>query len=298
MKGEIQNSKFKNQKAKTVNVLLSAFCFLILGAGCGDLSRVRYGQETVKMAVLPAHSLERMTERYLPLLRHLSSETGYDVQYVSSNSYGGFGATVQGSDVHLVMCDPLAMLTLQKAARAEVLAVGLGANGSTSSPGLIVVRAGGAGEIGGLTGKKVGLASQLSAEGFLSQACALMGMGIDARRDLRLVPCGNMDEVVKRLLAGKIDAGFIGPAAWDDEASQGLQVLARTEPVPNWAVAALPGTAPEIKSKVQAALLAMGAQKEENRRILGRLRLEGFARPAAQEMEGLAGAADKAGIPY
>ena len=279
--------------------LPSACCLLILAVGCGDLSRVRYGQETVKMAVLPAHSLERMTESYLPLLRHLSSETGYDVQYVSSNSYGGFGATVEGSDVHLVLCDPLSLLTLVKAARAEVLAVGTGVGGSARAPGLIVVRGGsGLSEIQQLRGKRVGLASQRSAEGFLSQAHTLLVQGIDVRRDLRLIPCGNMDEVVRRLMDGRIDAGFIGLAAWDDGASRELEILARTEPVPNWACAALPGTAPEIKTKIQNALLTMDPQREEHQRILGRLRLEGFAKPAPQSMDSLAVMAEKAGIPY
>jgi ABC-type phosphate/phosphonate transport system substrate-binding protein len=267
-------------------------------SGCGNLSRVRYGQETVKMAVLPAPSLGNMTESYLPLLRYLSSETGYDVQYVSSNSYGGFGATVEGSDVHLVLCDPLCLLTLRKSARAEVMAIGLGPGGAVRSPGLIVVRVGaGISEISGLKGKKVGLASQRSAEGFLSQALTLKAHGIDARRDLRLVTCGNMDEVVGRLRERKIDAGFIGLAAWDEAYSADLAVLSRTEPVNNWAVAALPGTAPEIRSKIQAALLSMGPG-EEHQRILGRLRLEGFAAPAGGSWDDLARAADKAGVPY
>lgn len=296
MNYKTQSSKFKIQRA-FFPLLLSAFFILIL-VGCGDLSRVRYGQETVKLAVLPAHSLEGMTGRYLPLLRHLSSETGYDVQYVSSNSYGGFGATVQGSDVHLVLCDPLAMLTLMKSTRAEVLAVGVGPGGSTVSPGLIIARVGAIKEIAELKGKKVGLASQRSAEGFLSQAFALKNYGIDPRHDLRLVPCGNMDQVVKKLLTGKIDAGFIGSAAWDEAASQGLEIVARGEPVPNWAVAALPGTAPEIKEKIQTALLAMDPLKDEPKRILGRLRLEGFVQPEENIFETLSGLAVKTGIPY
>ncbi len=296
MNHQKQKSKIGRQK-KALAILISAFCVPIL-SGCGNLSRVRYGQETVKMAVLPAHSLGQMTERYLPLLRYLSSETGFDVQYVSSGSYAGFGATVEGSDVDLVLCDPLSMLTLEKSARAEALAVGLGAGGSLNSPGLIVVRDdSGIKNIPGLRGKKVGLASQRSAEGFLSQALTLMGQGLDARHDLRLVNCGNMDEVARKLKEKKVDAGFIGLAAWDEAASGGLKILARTEPVPNWTVAALPGTAPEIRAKIQAALLGMGPG-QESQRILGRLRLEGFAKPAATDMGALAKAAERAGIPY
>jgi ABC-type phosphate/phosphonate transport system substrate-binding protein len=300
MKQKIQNSKLKIQKAPISSsqiILTFAFCFLSLW-GCGNLSRVRYGQEAVKMAVLPAYSLERMTERYLPLLRHLSSETGYDVQYVSSSSYGGFGATAQGSDVHFVLCDPLSLLTLQKTGRAEALAVCLGAGGAGQSPGLIVVRNGGLNEIKQLKGKRVGIASQRSAEGFLSQAYTLMEQGIDVRRDLRLVPCGNMDEVMEKLKAGRIDAGFIGLPAWDEAAASHLCILARTESVPNWAVASLPGTTPEVRNKIQNALLAMGPQNEGQRKILERMRLEGFSQPDLRNLENLSRMAARAGIPF
>lgn len=295
--------KGRNQKSKARTVagalLPSAFCFLLLAVGCGDLSRVRYGQETVKMAVLPAHSLEGMTERYLPLLRHLSSETGYDVQYVSSSSYSGFGATVEGSDVHLVLCDPAILLTLVKAARAEVLAVGLGSGRAELAPGLIVIRSGsGLTDVSQLRGRRAGLASQRSAEGFVSQSVTLAESGLDVRRDLKLVACGNMDEVIRRVREGKVDAGFVGQAAWDEAAVGGLEILARTEPVPNWCVAALPGTAPEIKMKMRTTLLAMSRGNEEHRRILDHLRLEGFSRPSARAAEAMARAADKAGIPY
>lgn len=296
MNHQKQKSKTRGQK-KTLAILISAFCVLIL-SGCGNLSRVRYGQETVKMAVLPAHSLEGMTGRYLPLLRHLSSETGYDVQYVSSGSYSGFGATARGSDVQLVLCDALTLLTLEKAAGAEALAIGVGPGGAASSPGLIIVRAGGIGEISGLRGKKVGLASQRSAEGFLSQFTYLTKQGIDVRRDLRLVPCGNMDEVLQMLRQGKIDAGFIGLAAWDGPESRGLEILTRTEPVPNWSVAAMPGTPPEIRGKIQAALLAMNPNNESHRRVLDKIRLEGFLRPEPKSMAELAREAEGAGIPY
>lgn len=275
-----------------------AFCLLIFMGGCGNLSRVRYGQETVKMAVLPAHSLEGMTGRYLPLLRHLSSETGYDVQYVSSGSYAGFGATARGSDVQLVLCDALTLLTLEKAAGAEALAAGAGPGGATSSPGLIIIRSGEINGVEGLKGRKVGLASQRSAEGFLSQSVFLAKQGIDVRRDLKLVPCGNMDEVLEKLRRGRIDAGFVGLAAWDGPEARGLEILARTEPVPNWSVAALPGTPPEIRGKIQAALLAMSPDNENHRRVLDKVRLEGFSMPEPKGMADLARAAESAGIPF
>jgi phosphonate transport system substrate-binding protein len=292
-----RKQKLKLRKAGK-HFLPSVFCLLILGAGCGNLSRVRYGQETLKMAVLPAHSLEGMTGRYLPLLRHLSSETGYDVQYVSSGSYAGFGATARGSDVQLVLCDALTLLTLEKAAGAGALAVGVGPGGAISSPGLIVVRSGGVSKIGELRNKRIGLASQRSAEGFLSQSTYLMKQGIDVRRDLKLVSCGNMDEVLQMLRQGKIEAGFTGLAAWDGPEARGLEILARTEPVPNWSVAAMPGTPPEIRSKIQAALLAMNPTNESHRLVLDKIRLEGFSRPEPKGMAELARAAEAAGIPY
>ncbi len=296
MKSRKQKSKFR----KAGRLLRSyAFGLLILGAGCADISRVRYGQETVKMAVLPSRSLQGMADRYLPLLRYLSNETGYDVQYISSNSYSGFAATVQGSDVQLVLADPLSLLTLQKAARAEILAVGWGAGGSLYTQGLVIAPQGSRIEdLKDLSGRRVGLASQRSAEGFLSQAWSLKEQGIDVRKDIRLVPCGNMDEVKRKLRAGRLEAGFIGLEAWEDSDIQDLKIVAHTEPVPHWAIAALPGTAPEIAEKIKSALLAMGPPKEGQQKILAGLGLVRFGQAEEPAFDDLKAKAERLGIPY
>lgn len=251
------------------------------------------------MAVLPVYSMDNMSARYLPLLAYLSRETGYDVQYVASSSYSGFGVTVEGSGAQLVLCDPISFLTLAKTRQAEALAIIEGEGGAVQGPGLVIAPRGAAIQsLSQLRGLRIGCASQMSAEGFLSQALALRAEGIDVRRECTLVPCGQMDEVVAKVARGQLDAGFIGLGLWDEKLSQELVIVARTEPVPNWVAAAMPQAAPDIRAKVTAALLGLRAGNDEHRKILDGLRAARFAALPPAALSALAAAAAEEGIPY
>ena len=50
-----------------------------------------------------------------------------------------------------------------------------------------------------LKGKLVACVSMQSSEGFLSQAYYLKSLGLLAGRDYRLLICGTMDEVIKKV---------------------------------------------------------------------------------------------------
>jgi len=295
-----QNSKFEIQKAaidSTRIIFIFSFCFLSLW-GCGNLSRVRYGQETVKMAVLPVYSLSLMHQHYQPLLRYLSNETGYDVQYLSSNSYRSYGATVQSSHAHLIFCDPLNFLILRKTAGAEALAVGRAEDGGGETSGLIIVRKDSRiKSLEEMRQVKVGIASQLSAEGFLSQALSLAEAGIDVRRRIKFIPCQTMDEVINKLGRGSLEAGFIGSGAWQDSLEKEFRILARTQRIPAWVCAALPDVDPEIKNKIALALLSLDPAKEEQARVLKGLNLSGFARPEGEPLNRLEEMARRAKLP-
>lgn len=299
------NRKAQKSKCKTLKALVSSmrlfltlvFCLLSF-LGCGNLSRVRYGQETVKMAVLPVYSLSLMHQRYQPLLRYLSNETGYDVQYLTSSNYRAYGATVQGSHAQLIFCDPLNFLILRKTAGAEAVAAGVARDGGREVQGLIIVRKNSRiTTLEELRNVRVGIASQLSAEGFLSQAVTLSEAGIDAQRQLKLIPCQRMDEVINQLGQGKLEAGFIGSASWQDTLEGKFRILARTQSVPGWICAAMPDIDPEIKDKIALALLSLDRSKEEAARVLEGLKLSGFVKPEWEILNRLEQMARRAGLP-
>ncbi|MDP2807472.1 MAG: PhnD/SsuA/transferrin family substrate-binding protein, partial [bacterium] len=214
--------------------LLSSFC-LLLFAGCGNISRGSLSQEAVKMAVLPAYSTALTSQKYLPLLKYLSGETGYEVQYIWGQSYAGLGAAIETSGADFVICDPLSYLTRQKTHRARPLVISAAAAGQTDVPGMIFVpQDSKITDPRSLKGKLVAIASMQSSEGFISQAVYLSSLGLLAGRDYRLLLCGTMDEVVKKVANGQAQAGFGGSGILYSSMAGKMIPLASTDPVPGW----------------------------------------------------------------
>jgi ABC-type phosphate/phosphonate transport system substrate-binding protein len=279
-------------------VLLSALCVLVV-AGCGDAGRGRYGQTTLKMAILPVHTGQAMNSSFTPLLEYLSSETGYEVQYISSQTYEGFGAAVEGSGAAVVFCDPLVFLTLQRTQGAVALAAGIATDGGRTWPGVVAVAA--SSPVTGLSqlrGASVACVARRSADGYVSQALALRQAGIELPGDARLVGCAPLEAAAALVRTGRVAAAFLGPQAMTGDDSAGLRVVSAGAPVPTWVCAALGGADPEAATRVAAALLRLSPTNPEHARILSRLGFARFDRPAATDLEALGRQATSLAIPY
>lgn len=303
-------SKSKMQISKDKSNLLGKFTIFILSCslciisltGCGNLPQGRYGQEAVKIAVLPAYSTAVMSARYLLLLNKLSRETGFDVQYISAENIASFGAAIENSRAQLVICDALTFLTLQKTKNAVALAIGRDQAGSTETKGLIITSfaayAKGIDTVSQLKGRAVCCASKQSAEGYLSQAKYLFDQGIDPERDLRVVTVGQLDRVLAGLDKGDFTAGFIPQALWNDSLSQCYKILATGQPVPNWVLASLQGGHTEMDEKVKDAILALDPAKPEDQKILTNLGIFRFTDAGSVDFRAFSGMADQMKIPY
>lgn len=293
MKLRIHNSKFKH----FVGLIIAA-----LFVGCGNLPQGRYGQEAVKIAVLPAYSTAAMSARYLPLLNKLSRETGFDVQYISAENIASFGAAIENSRAQLVICDALTFLTLQKTKNAMVLAIGCDQNGSTETSGLIITSftayTQGINDVSKLKGRAVCCAAKQSSEGYLSQAKYIFDQGIDPERDLRVVPVGQLDRVLAGLEKGDFAAGFIPQSLWNDSLSKCYRILAAGRPVPNWVLASLQGGHTEMDDKVKNAILGLDPARPEDQKILSGLGLFRFADAGSTDFRAFSETADQMKIPY
>ena len=279
-------------------ILLSAFCLLHV-VSCGDLSRGRYNQAALKMAVQPIYAGDAMSRTFLPLLAYLSAETGYEVQYLSSLTYDGLGATVEGSGATLVLCDPVTLLTLRRTHQARALAIGLSGDRGSSS-GLIIVAQGSAiGDCRQLAGRRIAVVSQRSAQGYVSQAVWLQRLGVRLPRDARLVECGTMEQVVEMVRAGRADAGFVNwQQGMADPRPAGVTVLCQTAPVPNWVCATLEGGSPDTDAKIAAALLRLSPANAEQKKILDQLGYSRFGEVPANALAELESQLRALRIPY
>jgi phosphonate transport system substrate-binding protein len=265
-----------------VQRLAGALLAVCLLAGC-HLPGTFEAKKVVRIAVLPAYSLEVMAKKYLPFMDYLSRETGYRMEYVSSLSYSHYLGVVEHSQVDFGFQNPLVFQILRKTRAAYPVARVVGPGGSLVERGVIVTRAdSGIQEIGQLKGKRVMATSKSALVGYLAQAKRLVEAGVQPERDVRIIRGGKQDELLMRLLLeGKVDAVFVREAAL--KVVEGSADLARirtigtTDFFPTWCLAAFPETDPTVVSKVQEAVLKLSAENPEHAVILEVMGAIGFA---------------------
>ena len=262
--------------------LLGALFVTIFLAGC-HLPGTFEAKRTVRIAVLPAYSLEVMAKRYAPFMEYLSRETGFRMEFVSSLSYGHYLGVVEHSRVDFGFQNPFVFQILRKTRLAYPVAQVVGPGGSLAERGVIVTHTdSGIQEIGQLKGKRVMATSKSALVGYLAQAKRLLEAGIQPERDVWIIRGGKQDELLMRmLLGGKADAVFVREAALKTvEGSADLariRVIGTTDSFPNWCLAAFPETDPAVVANVRDAVLKLWAQNPEHASILQAMGAGGFA---------------------
>ncbi|HSD50216.1 MAG TPA: phosphate/phosphite/phosphonate ABC transporter substrate-binding protein [Candidatus Methylomirabilis sp.] len=268
-------------------LLIGTLLSVLLVAGC-RVSILPEAKQSVRIAVLPAYSLEVMTKKYLPFMEYLSRETGLKVEYVSSLSYSDYLAVVEGSRVDFGLQNALIFQILRKTRGAYPVVQSLGSQAVPVERGVIVTHAkSGIQEIGQLKGKRIMATSKRALAGYLAQADRLREAGIDPERDVRIILGGRQDEVLLKILLGeKADAAFIREDVL--EAVRGrvdltrIRIIGYTEYVPTWCLAAFRETDSMAAAKVRKALLNLRMENPEHLPILEGIGVTGFI-PAEPE---------------
>jgi phosphonate transport system substrate-binding protein len=262
-------------------LLIGMLLSVLLVAGC-RVPMLPETKQSVRIAVLPAYSLEIMTKKYAPFMEYLSRETGLKVEYVSSLSYSHYLGVVEGSRVDFGLQNALIFQILRKTRGAYPVVQALGPKGIPMERGVIVTHANsGIQTIDQLKAKRILTTSERALAGYLAQADRLREAGIDPERDIRIILGGRQDEVLLKLLLGeKADAAFIREDVL--EAVRGRVDLTRirfigyTEYVPTWCLAAFRETDSTVVAKVRKALLNLTTENPEHLRILEGIGVTGF----------------------
>jgi phosphonate transport system substrate-binding protein len=262
-------------------ILIGTLLSVLLVAGC-RVPILPEAKQSVRIAVLPAYSLEIMTKKYLPFMEYLSRETGLKVEYVSSLSYSDYLGVVEGSRVDFGLQNALIFQILRKTRSAYPVVQALGPKGSPMERGVIVTHANsGIQTIDQLKAKRILTTSKRALAGYLAQADRLREAGIDPERDLRVILGGRQDEVLLKILLGeKADAAFIREDVL--EAVRGrvdltrIRIIGYTEYVPTWCLAAFRETDSAVAAKVRKALLNLTTANPEHLRILEGIGATGF----------------------
>lgn len=276
---------------------------LVLVLGCFAPAPPKPGKEVIKISVQPVYSLYVMSQKYSPLVKYLSRETGYEIRVVSAISYDNYLPTLESNQVHIGIQNPLAYITLAKTRGAYPLVRMTEPDGSLSYRGVIITGQGSAiNRVEDLKGKEVATASRSAVGGFLGQALVCKQNGIDVDRDLYLYFLSSQDAVIYAVYQGKVAAGFVRedalPLLKENIDLTKLNIIAYTDYFPTWCVAAFGNTTPEMATKVSRALLNLDREKPGGREILEAIGTTGYVPASDSDYNIMRQLMDTLNIPY
>lgn len=247
--------------------------------------------EPVKLGVLAIDSAVSVNERYGPLMQYLTATVGRPFELVILSQESQFTQVEQGK-VDFTTNNPLAAVQIRRLHNTEFLVTHTRPKTGAEFSGLIVVdRDSNIYELADLKGKRgVCVAFQTAAAGCTFQIHHLQQNGIDPYTDFESFGENkSQDNIVLAVLNDTVDVGFIRTGQLEKMVDKGLirdldevRILDpqdddffythTTDLYPEWPVAALPNTDPELTAQVQAALLAI----PQDHPALIALRAEGF----------------------
>jgi phosphonate transport system substrate-binding protein len=249
-------------------------------------------QNPVKLALIPATDPQKVLTGGEALVRLLQRETGLRVRLSVPTSYAAVIEAMGTDNVDVGWLAPFAYVLAHDRVGAQAL-LGAVRVGSTTSVGQIVVRSdSGITSLHGLRGKRFAFVEPTSITGYLFPSAFLQKHGIDPAGSFGATTfAGSHEQVILAVYDRRVDGG----ATFGDGAPGGtadarttvqarrpdvfekVQVIARTDPIPNPAVSVRKGIPPELIQQLRDVLLRVAASPA-GAEALGELyRIEGLA---------------------
>ena len=256
---------------------------------------IEYGPNTIKVAVLPLYSTIMLFDRYDPLMRYLSRETGREFKMVIPKDFEDFAEVVKSGAVDFSYQNPYLFSLISKDVRIRPLVTTVGDDSSLGADfqagatyrGVIIVRDDSpVKSVEELKMKKILITSYKSAGGYLSQKIHLRRLGIKPERDMKLIDAKRQENVILGVYRGEADAGFVRESAlivWSHAVDmKRIRVLAHTTPIPNWPFALCRQVDPDLVREVTRLLTELS-----DRNGLAAARPRGFEEADEAEFEAL-----------
>ncbi|NEZ60964.1 phosphate/phosphite/phosphonate ABC transporter substrate-binding protein [Leptolyngbyaceae cyanobacterium CCMR0081] len=247
--------------------------------------------DPVYFGVLAIDSAVSVNERYGPLLNYLSTEIGRPVELVILSQESQFTKVAEEA-LDFTTNNPLAAVQIQRLYDTEFLVTHTRPKTGAQFSGLIVVNANSdMTSIQDLKGRKAACVNfQTAAAGCTFQIYHLLQNGFDPYKDFSsFVENKSQDNIVLALLNNTIDVGFIRTGQLEKMVKKGLLTSQdevriidvveddffyshTTDLYPEWPIAKLPDTDPQLVEQVQSALISIPSDHP----ALESLRVEGF----------------------
>ena len=247
--------------------------------------------EPVYFGVLAIDSAVSVNERYGPLMDYLSSEIKRPVELVILSQDSQF-TKIEESKLDFITSNPLAAVQVQRLYETKFLLTHTRPKTGTRFSGLIIVDSDSEiTKIEDLKDKNAACVNfETAAAGCTFQIYHLLQNGFDPYKDFSsFIENKSQDNIVLAVLNGKIDVGFIRTGQLEKMINKGLLTSSdevriidvaeddffyshTTDLYPEWPIATLPDTEPDLVNQVQTVLGKLSPEHP----TLAKLKIDGF----------------------
>lgn len=248
---------------------------------------LEYKKNAIKVAILPLYSAITLFDRFDPLMRYLSLQTGYEFKLVIPRDFEDFFDTVAQGRVQFSYSNPYIYIQLAEKGHLSAFANTILEESGDIFRGIIITHTDSSiRNIQQLRGKRVMVVSYKSAGGYLAQKLLLNENGIDVFKDLRIMEGKRQEEVILNVYRRSVDAGFVRESALDVLKEEvdltKIRIVAKTPYIANWPFAATRKTDRKIIETVKENLL-----KLKDTHVLTAARIQGFKAASDMDFDGL-----------
>lgn len=244
-------------------VLLPAL--LLLGGCEGAKERPK-----MKIGYMNCNSEQETLQRFVPLTRYLSEQTGVDFEAVPVETHD-FEDRFGAGEFAFTHTNSLLYVILHENHRLQLLSAGKRGNFGARTAGAIIARAdSGITKLEDIRGKRMVFGPMMAPSGYLAQYDLMLAAGINPERDLGFyaIPSGSFkhEKLVYGLYFGQFDVAAAPVLDLEIMTRDGkitpedFVVLAQSELIPYCTFGAAAGTDPQLVEKVRKALLALTPQ--------------------------------------
>ena len=257
---------------------------LVVFVTAGLTATAAPARDTLTFGVFAYRPANIMRERYEPLVRYLADELGEEVK-LEVLSQESMSRAIAANRLDFFLTNPSHFLLIRsERSLTGVLATLVRRSGDTSTASLggVIFTATGREDIRGLEdlrGRSIASPGGHFLGGFQAQTLELLEAGIDIRRTNRVRFVDTHDRVVRSVLSGDSDVGFIRTTLLEEmaltspdilsqvkvlnrQALAGFPYVVSTRLYPEWPVVALPHVDERVVRRTASALFAIEPDDE------------------------------------
>jgi len=235
--------------------------FILLVYTFGVTAPAHAGEQTFTVAVVPQSASSKIFREWTPFLSRLEQLTGYRFKLLAYDAFADFEKEFSEGIPDLIFLNPYHLVVAKRLQDYQPLV-----RDSTPLAGILVVKKGGQIKVlADLNGKTIAFPSPNSLGASLYMRAILFE---ENHISFNPVYVGSHQNVYRHVLLGEADAGGGIKRTLNKESNalrSNLNILFKTPEIAPHPLAAHPRVKAEVRKKIIAAILAMGADSESSK---------------------------------